>query len=97
MDLPGTADMFTVIVGFFLPLLVAVINKSTWPSYVRGVVSFLACLVFSAIDVFFVKNAATPENWARTFITIFFLAIATYHWYWKPTGIAPGIEKRILP
>lgn len=95
MDNLSNADMYLVIVGFLMPLLISVLIKSTWPSWARGLFAFVACVVVAAIDIFFISRTFDPNDLVRSILIVFFLAIATYHFWWKPSQITTKVEENV--
>lgn len=88
--------MWSMIVGFFLPLLLSVVQQPKWPSYVRSIVMFLGCLVASAGTVL-LQGEFTGERWLESALLIVVTTIATYKGLWKPVEIAPAIEEATSP
>jgi len=91
--LPGTVDQWTVIVGLLLPLIIAVINRTTWTAPLKALVALLVCVVAAAGDLYF-KGQLSTGAWAANAVAIFFVVVTAYVGFWKPTGIAESIEKR---
>lgn len=88
--------MWSMIVGFFLPLLLAVVQQPRWPSYVRSIVMFLGCLVASAGTVI-LQGEFSGERWVESALLIIVTTIATYKGLWKPIEVAPAIEDATSP
>jgi hypothetical protein len=93
-ELPATFDMFEAIVGVFLPLIIAFFSKQSWSASVKTFAAFAAVFVVSIGHTFFIGELTFTDAGA-TFLKIFFLTITTYYGFWKPSGIAPNIEKRV--
>lgn len=85
-------QMWSLIVGFFMPVLIAVLEQSKWSQVVRAVVAFVACGIAALVTVVIVSDLGT-KIWIGSALTVLVTAIATYQLWWKPTGIAPTIEK----
>lgn len=84
---------FAVIIGFLAPPVIAAINREKWSSEVKGVVAFLLCLVAAAATAWYEASLDT-HNLRKTIPLVFGAAIMSYHQFWRPTGIAPSIEKK---
>lgn len=85
--------MWSAIVGFLLPPVQAFLQQSNWPPYVRAIVNFLACVVAAIVTVYIQQEDVGFKDWLKSALTIIVTAIAMYHGLWKPTGVAPEIEK----
>lgn len=87
-------EMWALIVGFVLPPVLAVIQQTSWSNRLRAVVAFLACLAAGTGTVFLQQEDISWTEWVSTTLLVLVTAIATYQSFWKPTGIAPGIETK---
>lgn len=83
---------FAAIVGFVCPPIIAVINREKWSGQVKGVIAFIVCLL-AAIGTAWYEQTANWHDIRKVLPVVFGAAILTYHQFWKPTGIAPSIEK----
>jgi hypothetical protein len=84
---------FAAIVGFVAPPVIAVINREHWSEQVKGVVAFVVCLL-AAIGTAWYEQSVDWHDLRKVLPIVFGAAILTYHQFWKPTGIAPSIEKK---
>lgn len=91
--LPTSIDQWTAIVGIFLPLLIATVNRTMWSSTAKSYGALAVCLAASAIEVV-VKGQFDVAHWGANLLTMFTLSITTYYGFWKPTGIAPALEQK---
>lgn len=85
--------MWSLIVGFFLPPVQAVIQQSHWPERIRALVNFASCAV-AAFGVVYFTGSVNFRDWVQSALVVLVAAIATYKGTWKPTGIAPTIEAK---
>lgn len=85
--------MWGSVVGFVLPLAIAAINQRRWSSTARGVVVFGCCLIAAAGTVYLEGALNRSGDLASAFLAIFVTAIGTYKLYWRPSGIAPAVER----
>lgn len=90
-DALTTADRWTILVSFLLPLAVAAINQAHWAPALKALVSFLCCLVTAAVDVV-IQGNWNGHDMAGTLILVAFVAYTSYRLFWKPSTIAPQIE-----
>ena len=86
-------QMWSLIVGFVLPPVLAVIQQSGWSDRLRAVVAFLACAVAGAGVAYF-QGDLTAKRFVEAGLVVLVTAIATYRNFWKPTGVAPAIETK---
>lgn len=96
MDLPqvfgSNLALASAIVGFGLPVGIAAINQRDWASEVKAIVAFVSSLL-AALVLVIAMNAATTADYFRSALIVFFVAIMTYNFYYKPSGIADRIER----
>lgn len=88
--------MWSGLVGFGMPPLVAIINQATWASWVRAIVTLLLCVAAGAGTAYFDGNL-TGQRWTTAALIVATAAIASYRMFWRPSGIAPGIEAATTP
>lgn len=88
--------MWTLIVGFLLPTVIAVVQRPTFSKRVRTVITASFCAVGGAGTAFF-----NDEFVARDIVTsILIVGVSTitfYNGFWKTTGITPAIEAKTSP
>lgn len=89
-------DMWSGIVGFVAPAVVAVIVRSAWPSWARALVTLAVCVAGGGITAALTGNleGASP---ARAVLVVLFTALAFYRLWWHPSTIAPKIEAATSP
>jgi VIT1/CCC1 family predicted Fe2+/Mn2+ transporter len=85
--------MYSLLVGFFLPPLLAIVQQSKWPDQVRAAVAFLACAIAGAGVAYF-QGDLTGKRFVTAGLIVLTTALATYRSFWKSTGVAPAIESR---
>jgi len=83
--------MWSLIVGFFMPPVQAVIQQTHWSSRVRAGVNFVACFV-AGTGVAFFQGDFTGRRVVGSVLVVLVTTIAVYKGTWKPTGVAPAIE-----
>jgi hypothetical protein len=84
-------EMWALVCGFFLPLGIAVVEQAKWSNTVRAIVAFVMCAAAGAVTAA-VGGELTGKTWISTSLIVLIAAIATYHAWWKKTGIAPKVE-----
>jgi hypothetical protein len=83
--------MYSALVGFLLPPVLAIVMQSSWSQRAKAVVAFLACLVAGAGTAYFEADL-DGRTWISASLVVVTTALATYRNFWKPTGISPAIE-----
>lgn len=84
-------DMWSGIVGFAVPPLVAVFVQSAWPSWARALFAFAVCLIGGGVTAALTGylHGMSP---ARSALVVLFSALTFYRVFWHPSTIAPRIE-----
>lgn len=85
-------DMWSTLVGFLMPALVAVINKYTWPSWLKGIVAVVSCIIAGGVTAW-LSGDINGMPLVKSILIVLVATLGSYHVWWKPTGIAPAIEK----
>lgn len=90
------AQQLMMAISVFLPLLIAMINKVTWPSEVKAIVAFVVCMFVGAVFLYF-DGRFNLQNVGMTLGACFIVAAVFYARFWNPMGTAPTIERNINP
>lgn len=99
-QVPSTGDegglsnlaMYALVVGFFLPPVLALVQQQSWSTKLRASIAFIACVVAGAGTAYF-QGDLTGRRFAEATLVILTTGMATYQSFWKPTEIAPRIER----
>ena len=83
---------WAAIVGALAPLLIAVLVQTPWSSQVKSWAAFGVCLAAAAVTAY-VRGTINWQDIGVTTVAIVTAAQATYHGLWKPSNIAPSIER----
>jgi hypothetical protein len=96
MDPVNNLAQWDLIVGFFLPLVTAVVIRQAWSPTYKAVANFVLSIVAAAGVVYFQGNLATGNLNAlvSSVLIVLVASIATYHGLFRPTRIAPAIEAK---
>lgn len=86
-----TDTMWTMFLGVFAPLLVAVINQWHWPGWLKVLVTGIVCTLLAVGQLFYTGHL-DGHDLPRTALVLALTAVAAYHWVWRPSGLAPSIE-----
>lgn len=89
-------EMLSALVGGFLPMLVAVVNRSTWAPAVKGLVVVASSIAAGAVTAW-LSGQLTGLRWTESALIIAGAAVVAYRHFWQPTGIAPAIEQATTP
>jgi hypothetical protein len=85
--------MWSLIVGFALPPVLAILMQSKWPAQFQAIVAFVACALAGAGTAYF-QGDLTGRRFVESGLVVLVASIATYHGFWKPTKVAPAVEER---
>ena len=88
----SNAAMWALIVSFFMPHVIAVVQQPGWSNGLRSVVTFVACVGAAIGTVLIQRGGWSWHDWVSSTLLILVTAIATYKGLWKPVGIAPAVE-----
>lgn len=86
-------DMWSAIVGFAVPPLIAVFVQSKWAPWAKALFAFATCLIGGGVTAYLTGylHGLSP---ARAMLVTLFSALTFYRVFWKPSKIAPAIERR---
>lgn len=93
----STSDLMAAIVGALMPALIAVVVRSSWPSWLKGVAAVGSSTVVGTVAAWIAGDLTTPEGWAQKVLIVIAAAQAAYKLWWQPTGIGPAIERATQP
>jgi VIT1/CCC1 family predicted Fe2+/Mn2+ transporter len=85
--------MYSLIAGFLLPPVLAIVQQQGWSDQIRAVVAFLACALVGAGVAYF-QGDLTGKRVVTGILVVMVTALTTYRNFWKPTQIAPAIEAK---
>lgn len=89
-------EMWTLVVGFFSPVLIGVVQQPKWSNSTRSVVAFGICSLIGA-GTAWVQGDLTGHTIVSRILIVLVTAISTYKGFWQPTGIVPSIESATSP
>ena len=92
-NLGSTQQEAAILVGFFLPLLLAVPVQTHWPTAIKTLFSIAAYAAAGAITAA-AAGKLTGKSFWQTSLEILVLGVIGYQGVWKPSNIAPTIEAR---
>lgn len=92
-----TDALVALVVGSLLPMLVAVVVRSSWPAWVKGAVAVGSSLVAGTVTALATGELGTAKGWVQSIVIVFGASMVTYKAFWQPTGIGPAIERATQP
>lgn len=95
-SLSSDAQLFSLIVGFVAPAVIAVIQQPRFSSSVRALLTF-ALSVAAALGTTYFTDGIDAGNVVHSTLLVFVAAIASYHGLQKQIGLAPAIESATSP
>lgn len=95
-QLLSPADQLSAVIGFFLPLLIAVIQNLHWKTQFKTIIAFLVYVAVAVVKLS-VEQRLDWSHFQTTFLLIMFTSVAAFQGGWKPSGIAQAIEKATTP
>lgn len=84
---------WSLIVAFFVPIVVAFVTQKHWPSWIKSVTMLVVSLLAAAGTAYF-QGDFTGKRFLDSALIVVAAAIAYYHGIWKPTTVAPVIEEK---
>ena len=87
-------ETYQVIIGFFLPVIISTIARPNWPKDLKYWVSFGVVFIAAMGEMFF-SGTFNLADIPGTVLSALAMTIGPYLIFWKPSGLAEGIEKRI--
>lgn len=89
----NTLDAWTLVIGFLMPNVVALVNQSHWPAKWKTGIAAFACLTAAVIQLS-LKNELDATNLMVSTLSIFALSITFFKGFWRPLGVSDAIEAR---
>lgn len=85
------------VIGFIsATFILPIIQQPSWSSKLRAGITFVYCLLVGALTAWLTGDI-DPANLTASVLTVFTVAIVSYHGFSQPTGIAPRLENATSP
>jgi uncharacterized protein YfiM (DUF2279 family) len=84
---------WSLVVAFFVPLAVSVLNQAHWPAQLKAAVFFVVSLLAAAGTAYF-QGDLTGKRFVDSALLIVAAAAAFYRGWWKPVGVADPLESK---
>lgn len=92
-----SAQMWAIIIGFFIPPVLAIVQQPRWPNWGRAVATFVVAIIAGLGTLWFAGtldfSGADAKPLATNILLVLVTAIGVYHGLWKPTGVTGAIER----
>ena len=90
-------EQWTLVEGFLLPVIIAVILREQWGDAAKAIGAFLVCVIFATVTAYIagqldLSNPDFPKL-LEQILAVLVVSITTYKGFWQKTGIAPAISK----
>jgi hypothetical protein len=83
----------SALIGSVLPVAIAVLKQDRFGQRANTAVAVGTTLA-SAIMVVWFRHRLAPDTIGVNFVVMYTTTVAFYHGLWRPTGIAPMIQRR---
>lgn len=90
-------QMWSLIVGFFMPLAIALVQQPRWSNAARAAVMFVLCAVAGAVTAYLNGDLENGRSLVSSVLLVLVTTISMFKGLWKPTGVAPAIESATSP
>jgi hypothetical protein len=89
--------MWSLLVGAAAPTVIALVQRPTWPDWLRSVTTASFCLVAGAVTAYLNGDLTNGRSLVSAILLVLITTLSTYRGFWKPTGVAPAIESVTTP
>jgi hypothetical protein len=90
-------NQFDLAIGaVVLPIAISIVNQRHWPAQLKGLIALLICALY-ALFILVMRGSLDWGNWRDVLLQTTAAAFIAYNMFWKPSGIAPAIEKATTP
>lgn len=87
----GELALWSMLVGFFSPLVIAIIQQSRWSARVQSVVAFAFYVLVGAVTAW-LSGIFNTVSLLTAVLLVFVTAANSYRELWKKTGVTGKIE-----
>lgn len=89
-----TVDQWAAVVGFFMPALVALVNRAEWQAWVKALVALGSAVLVGTV-VALLSNSFDGTTWLQSIGIVFAASQVAYHTWWKGSQISTVIENGV--
>lgn len=90
-------QLWSLVSGSLVPLVLAVIQQPKWSDQIRSLVTFAFSLLVGFLNVWLNGDLSKAADWTSAILIVLIAAVSTYKGFWKPSTIAPKIEYATSP
>lgn len=89
METASDLAMWTALVAFAMPVLVALVQRPRWQQHTRAIVTGIVSIIVGGGTVYFTTPSLFDDGTAMTtvILTVLVGSTAAYNTFWKPLGI----------
>lgn len=84
--------MWTMIVGFAMPPIIAFFQQPSFSPPVRAIITAIFSITGGGVTAY-LNDLFNPEDIIGAILVTGVSAITFYRGFWKPTGVAPAVEQ----
>ena len=92
IEVSSNQAMWAAVAGWFVPLLISAIVQTGWDSRAKSLAAFAVCVGVAAVTAW-LAGQLTLEDLVTSGLIVVVTAKTSYEALWKPTGVAPAIER----
>ena len=89
-----TPDQVILVVGFLMPLLIAVVKKDPYPAYVNALIALVAYVATAVVVTFVQTSTFKVDAFVTNFILVFGSGTVGYAALWK-ASLDPVITAKV--
>lgn len=93
-------DLWVLIVGAALPLVISVLTRSTWSGKMKTAVMLVSVFVATTVGEILAGRLTEPGSfmeWVRSVFIVFIVTATSYRNVWKPLHVTEKIERVTSP
>ena len=89
-------EMWSFIVGTFMPLLTAIPIQHHWSNTTRTIFGTALSIIAAVVTIWLEHGLHLDSDFVTAMLTVIVASYATYRNFWKPTGITTTVETKVL-
>lgn len=89
---PTDAELWAGALGYLLPPVIAIVAQPRWSGAVKGLL-MLVVAVLDGLGTSYFNGEFSGKSIVTCMLTAAIAIGVAYHTVWRPSGIAPGIER----
>ena len=89
-------EMWSLLVGVLLPIVVATINRSVWPGWAKAAVVIVTSSAAGGVTAW-LTGVLTGGTWLHSALVVGVAAVGSWRVFWRPSGIGPAVERATEP